>query len=274
MFLAEGATALSIETLSLQIDLANSTVEAFSVPVLPESLDPAIGGFDGEFAAVAFGSEKLIPVLGAIHISVLNVEARGADGRLTMEANEALRMPRLAHGIDAIMFDGAIALGAFGSEVLLVLVLAEELTALFDEADSLKRDSGVRADEILRRERLAKSQDKRTSDLFSAHGADWDFAGENRLLHFGASGRSESWLPRARRNRRHLDFGRCGRRGGCSSGCWGRSGNRFRGGGCDLSFRCRNICSLRGGGVGDILGRVKVERLRGDVGSRGISNLD
>jgi len=243
VFLAEGATALSIETLSFQIGLADSTVEAFSVPVLPESLDPAIGGFDGEFAAVAFGGEKLIPVHGAILISVLNVEAGGADGRLTMEANEAFRMPRLAHGIDAIVFDGVVALGASGCEVLLVLVLAEELTTLFNEADGLKRDSGVRADEILGRERLAKSQDERTSDLFSAHGADGDFSGENRLLHFGAAGRSESWLPWTRRNGRHLDFGRCRRRGRCRCSSWGRSwssSNRFRNGSrCWLWGKCR-----------------------------------
>jgi hypothetical protein len=48
VFLAKGATALCVETLSFQIQTQDSTVEALGVPVLPQSLNPAIGRFDGE----------------------------------------------------------------------------------------------------------------------------------------------------------------------------------------------------------------------------------
>ena len=60
-----------------------STVEALGVPVLPQSLNPAIGRFDGEFAAVAFGGEKFVPMRRAIRIAVLDVEARRSDGLLS-----------------------------------------------------------------------------------------------------------------------------------------------------------------------------------------------
>jgi len=115
------------------------------------------------------------------------MEATGANRRLVMEANEALGMESLVQSVDAIMFDGLSALGASGSEVLLVLILAEELTTLFNEADVLKRNSGVGADEGLGRERLAQGEDEGTSDFLSTDGADGDFAREDGLLHLGAS---------------------------------------------------------------------------------------
>lgn len=106
MFLAIGPSTLCIETLPLQVDSTNSTVEAFSMPVLPKSLNPSVRGFDGELAAVAFGGEKLIPSLCGIHIAVLNVEASRANWFLSVEADETFRMKGLAHSVYAVMFDG------------------------------------------------------------------------------------------------------------------------------------------------------------------------
>jgi len=113
VFLAKGATTLCVETLPFEVGLADSTVEAFGVPVLPESLDPSVGRFDGEFAAVTFGGEQFVPVFRAILIPVLDVEARRADRLLAVEADETFWMPGLAHGIDAVVFDGS---GAFGTK--------------------------------------------------------------------------------------------------------------------------------------------------------------
>jgi len=236
VFLAKGATALCVETLSFQVHSADSTVEALGVPVLPQSLYPAIGRFDGEFAAVAFGGEKFVPMRRAIRIAVLDVEARRSDGLLAVEATEALRMPRLSHGIDAVVFDRKVALCAFGCEIGFVAVFAEELTLFLDEAAILERTSAgtnaafrIRAFESVRSKRLAQGQDKRASDLLSRHGADGDFAGEDGLLDFGASGASERRLPRPFGDRRHLrgcGGGRrgCGRGGGRGGGCGGGSG--------------------------------------------------
>lgn len=105
VFLAKGSSALRVETLALEIRLADSTVEALRVPVLPQSLDPSVGGFDGEVAAVALGREELVPVLSAVLIPVFNVEASSADRSLAVEADEALGMPRLAHGVHAVVLD-------------------------------------------------------------------------------------------------------------------------------------------------------------------------
>lgn len=266
VFLAKGTTTLCIETLSLQIGLADSTVEAFSVPVLPESLHPAVRGFDGELAAVALGREELVPVLRAILIPVLNVEACGPNWRLTMETDKTFRMPRLAHSVDAVMFDGGDALGAFRREMRFVVDFAEKLTALFDKTAVLKRCAALRvgAHERIRGEGLTESQDEGPSDLVSTDGADWDFAGEDRLLHLRTSGGSQRRLPRPLGNGRHF--------GGCSDDryrrwCWSGGGlSRFRC--CNLSScwgLCCSICSLRGGGSGDILCRVKSRRRVGSI---------
>ena len=63
----------------------HSTIEAFRMPVLPESLDPAVRRLDGESASVAFDGEQLVPGLGGIHIAILNVEAVSSDRGLMME---------------------------------------------------------------------------------------------------------------------------------------------------------------------------------------------
>jgi len=157
VFLAEGPTALRIETLSFQITSADSTIEAFRMPVLPEGLDPAVRRLDGESASVAFDGEQLVPGLGGIHIAILNVEAVSSDRGLVVEANEALGMKGLAHGIHAILQDRLATLGATGCEVFFVFFLAEKLASFFDEADVLKGDAGVGAHESVRRERLAES---------------------------------------------------------------------------------------------------------------------
>jgi len=57
VFLAVGPAALRIETLSFQINSADSTIEAFRMPVLPEGLDPAVRRLDGESASVTFGGK-------------------------------------------------------------------------------------------------------------------------------------------------------------------------------------------------------------------------
>jgi len=103
VFLAVGATALRVETLSFQINSAHSTIEAFRMPVLPKSLDPAVRRFDGEFTSVTFGCEQLVPTLYAIRVAVLHVEAALSDGGLAIEALEATRFPRLSHSVDAII---------------------------------------------------------------------------------------------------------------------------------------------------------------------------
>lgn len=227
MFLAKGATTLCVETLSFQVHTADSTVEALCVPVLPQSLNPAIGRFDGEFAAVAFGGEKFVPMRRTILITVLNVEARRSNRLLAVEATEALRMPRLSHGIDAVVFDRIAALCAFRCEIRFVVVFAEELTVFLNEAAILERTLAFRigADERVRSKRLAQGQDKRASDLLSRHGADGDFAGEDGLLHFGAAGASERRLPRSFGDRRHLRGSGGDRRGrGRGGGCGGGSG--------------------------------------------------
>jgi len=192
VFLAKGATTLCVETLPFEVGLADSTVEAFGVPVLPESLDPSVGRFDGEFAAVTFGGEQFVPVFRAILIPVLDVEARRADRLLAVEADETFWMPGLAHGIDAVVFDGSGAFGAFWREVSFVIRFAEELSSFFDEAAILQRRPavGIRANEGVGRKRLTQSQDEWTSDLVSRHGADGDFPRKDGLLDLGASGRS------------------------------------------------------------------------------------
>jgi len=236
VFLAVGATALCVETLSFQITSADSTIEAFRMPVLPKSLDPAVRRFDGEFTSVTFGCEQLVPVHGAILVAILNVEAAGSDGLLAMKATEALWMPRLSHGVDAIIFDGAIALGAFWSEIFLVTDFAEELTFLLDEAYFLQRAAASRAgaDERVGRECLAQGQNEWTSDLLAGHGTDGDFAGEDGLLDFSASGGSQRRLSRSFRNRRHFRRSGGNRRGrGRGSGF--RSGRWSSLGGCSLS---------------------------------------
>jgi len=157
VFLAVGPAALRIETLSFQINSADSTIEAFRMPVLPEGLDPAVRRLDGESASVTFGGKQLFPGLFRIHFAILNVKAFTSDRRLVVEANEALGMKRLAHGIHAIVLDGLATLGASGCEVFLVFGLAKELASFLDEADVLKGNSGVGADESVGRERLAES---------------------------------------------------------------------------------------------------------------------
>jgi len=169
VFLAKGATTLRVETLSFKVGLADSAVEAFSVPILPESLDPSVGRFDGEFAAVTFGGKQFVPVFRAILIPVLDVKARRADRLLAVEADETFWMPGLAHGIDAVVFYGSGAFSAFGCEVRFVIRFAEELSSFFHEAAILQRRAtvGIRANEGVRRKRLTQSQDEWTSDLDS-----------------------------------------------------------------------------------------------------------
>jgi len=242
VFLAVGPAALRIETLSFQINSADSTIEAFRMPVLPEGLDPAVRRLDGESASVTFGGEQLFPGLFRIHFAILNVKAFASNWRLVVEANEALGMKRLAHGIHAIVLDGLATLGASGCEVFLVFGLAKELASFLDEADVLKGNSGVGADEGVGRERLAESQDERTSDLFASDGAYGDLAGEDGLLDFGTSSSSERRLSGSFGNRRH--FRRSGdlwRRSGRRSGSWSRSGS-----GLGVLFRGRCGSSIGG----------------------------
>ena len=80
-----------------------STVEALCVPVLSQSLNPAIGRFDGEFAAVAFGGEKFVPMRRTILITVLDVEARRSDRLLSKGSRDDFR---LNNGLRTTKTDG------------------------------------------------------------------------------------------------------------------------------------------------------------------------
>jgi len=177
VFFAIGATTFCIETLPLQVASADSTVEAFRMPVLSKSLHPAVRGFDGEVAPVAFGREKLVPGLRVVHVAVLDVKARIANWFLRVEADETFWMKRLAHSVYAVMLDRLAALCTFGREFSFVTNFAEKLTALFNESEVGERAAATRtrADEGIWRERLTESQDEWTSDLFSADSTDWDF---------------------------------------------------------------------------------------------------
>ena len=64
------------------LGMTHSTIEAFRMPVLPQSLDPAVWRFDREFTAITFGCEQFVPRFKWIHVAILDMEALGSNGRL------------------------------------------------------------------------------------------------------------------------------------------------------------------------------------------------
>jgi hypothetical protein len=169
----EWTTALSEETLTLQILMANRALEALRVIVVVAGLYPAVTGLDRKSTAHTLSGKQLVPIFLAVWKSILQVEVSVAEWLVAIRAGEALGVELLLDGVQTIPFNPAVALGADWSQELFVAGLAVQLTALLYESDVLQWSAalGSGADEMIRAPRLTKSGHKRTSNGRSANSA-------------------------------------------------------------------------------------------------------
>jgi len=71
---AHGSTTFAQKALSLQILLANRTVEALAVVIVVHCLHPAITGFDRVSTSVTLGGKQLIPISFAVREAILKIK--------------------------------------------------------------------------------------------------------------------------------------------------------------------------------------------------------
>jgi len=150
--LADRTTALTQETLALEILLANRAGEALAVVVVIHGFNPTIARLDGVAACETLGREQLVPVSLTVGESVLQVEVAVAKQASAVSTGEAFRVELLTDGVQAISLDALLTPGADWRQVALEASLAVELFLLFHEADVSQRAPAVihGAHEVLR----------------------------------------------------------------------------------------------------------------------------
>jgi len=150
--LADRTTALTQETLALEILLANRAGEALAVVVVIHGFNPTIARLDGVAACETLGREQLVPVSLTVGESVLQVEVAVAKQASAVSTGEAFRVELLTDGVQAISLDAFLTPGADWRQVALEASLAVELFLLFHEADVSQRAPAVihGAHEVLR----------------------------------------------------------------------------------------------------------------------------
>ena len=121
--------------------------EAVRVPL------PAEGGnavsHDGLLAASALGGEHVEVVLLAVGLAILLHEASAGKVLAALGAEKVVRVPGPAQGVDTLVTDGAVAIGALGGEEIVEALLAVRAGILLEERGGAKRLAALEAAETL-----------------------------------------------------------------------------------------------------------------------------
>jgi len=127
MPLAKRPPLLRKEALPFEVLFAGRTIEALTVIIIIQSLDPLVPRLNGKATPKAPHGEHLVPICAAVGQPVLHEEGVSVEDLRTPPTLETLHMPLLPHGLETLKLDPLATPLARGGEVLFPAELAVQL---------------------------------------------------------------------------------------------------------------------------------------------------
>ena len=143
--------------------------EAVRMPVGTERRDETVG--DWILTAVALGRKQSEEVTSAVRHAILLMESITTKLTTALRTDEALHVEILIEGSHASIFNGTIASGTSGTELIVVVFFAVSFTVSFEEVPLSKFSAALAAHVVLRMPHFAERDDNLADNGLSTSSA-------------------------------------------------------------------------------------------------------